>query len=192
MTVSRKKNDIPHWLNMALRGVVCWIGWRRSFYRMHNLVEGAIVAETCNVIAANLGDNQKLICEKLYKDIDSNFPIGQSKRADLAIVQKDGKNPKVTHVIEVKRDSSSELMTDIERLGVLKLLQPQIKTYLIVFAENERPKAFVTENGCAVKKKLEYKATQKKYSFKVRKVVKMSHAFSKKEHAHYACVLEVL
>ena len=46
---------------MAFRGVVCWIGWRRSFYRMHNLVEGAIVAETCNVIAANLGDNQKII-----------------------------------------------------------------------------------------------------------------------------------
>lgn len=87
----KKKNDVPHRLNLALRGTLCWIGWRRAFYRMHNLVEGAIVAETYNIIAANLGDDQRLICEKLYKEINPKFPIGKSPRADLAIVQKKGK-----------------------------------------------------------------------------------------------------
>ena len=192
MSVSKKKNKIPRWLNMALRGVVCWIGWSRSFYQKRNFVEGAIVAEICKIIDAKLRDNQKLISEMLYKDIDSNFPIGKSTRADLAILKSVDNDQKVTHVIEVKRNSSSEIMKDIVRLGELKILQPQLKTYLIVISENKRPKKFVTEYGTEVNKEFEIKKNQKKYSYKVRKVVKMSHYFSIKEKAHYACVLEVL
>ena len=188
----KKKNDIPHWLNLALRGTLCWIGWRRAFYRMHNLVEGAIVAETCNIIAANLGEGQQLICEKLYKEINPEFPIGKSPRADLAIVQKQKKKQIVTHVIEVKRYSSAKILDDVKRLGELKLLNPEIETYLLVFSENERPCDYVTENGCAIKKLFKHKVGKQEYEYKVRRVVKMSHAFTKKEHAHYACVLEVL
>ena len=188
----KKKNDIPHWLNLALRGTLCWIGWRRAFYRMYNLVEGAIVAETCNIIAANLGDDQRLICEKLYKEINPKFPIGKSPRADLAIVKKKKKDTIVTHVIEVKRYSSQKILDDVKRLGELKLLNPDIKTYLLVFSENERPSDYVTENGCAVRNVFEYKVGKSECEYKVRRVVKMRHAFTKKEHAHYACVLEVL
>lgn len=188
----KNKNDIPHWLNMALRGTLCWIGWRRAFYRMHDLVEGAIVAETCNIIAANLGDDQRLICEKLYKEINPKFPIGKSPRADLAIVQKKKKDTIVTHVIEVKRYSSKKILDDVKRLGELKLLNPDIKTYLLVFSENERPTDYVTENGCGFKKIFKCPIGKKVYKYKVKNVVKMSHTFTKKEHAHYACVLEIL
>lgn len=191
--MKKKKNDIPHWLNMAMRGVVCWIGWRRSFYRMHNLVEGAIVAEVCNLIAANLDDGKKLICEKLYYEINPKFPIGKTKRADLAILQTDKKENRVTHVIEVKRNSSlKKIWEDVERLGSLKKLNSEIKTYLLIVSEHERPQNYVTENGCAPKKVFKHKVGKQEYEYRVRKVVKMSHAFTKKEHAHYACILEIL
>lgn len=192
MKKKKDKNDIPNWLNMAMRGVVCWIGWRRSFYRMHNLVEGAIVAEVCNIIAANLGDGQQLICEKLYKEINPNFPIGKSPRADLAIVQKQKKSRVITHVIEVKRSSSAKILDDVERLGELKLLNPEIKTYLLIVSEQKRPCDYVTENGCAVRNVFKHKVKKNKYEYNVRRVVKMSHTFKKKNHAHYACILEIL
>lgn len=182
--MSKQVSEIPHWLRSALKGTLCWIGWRRCFYKMHNLVEGAIVAEVCNIIAANMHDNQRLICEKLYKEIDSEFSIGKSKRADLAITTDDT----ISHVLEVKRAVSTKLYDDIARLGILKSLEPTIKTYLIVFSEGKRPEDFVNENGVAVKKMKKYKG----YKYKVRAVYKVSHSFSKKEHAHYACVLEVL
>lgn len=185
MKKERSKNDIPRWLKTAMHGVVCWIGWQRAHHNYH-LVEAAIVSEMQNLIKANLGDGKELIREIMYKKINSDFPIGKATRADLAI-QKTEKNC-ITHVIEVKRSSSSKILEDVERLGSLKKLNPEIKAYLLIVSEHKRPQEYVTENGCKMKKKFK----QKEYEYEVRRVVKMSHAFTKKEHAHYACVLEVV
>src|SRR5450759_1842594 len=46
--------DVPDWARQALQGVTYWMGHRRCFYRNHPLTEGALVAEICNLVHANL------------------------------------------------------------------------------------------------------------------------------------------
>ncbi len=50
----------PSWVERALQGVAYWMGHRRCLYRDYPLSEGALVAEVCNLIYANLPDTDFL------------------------------------------------------------------------------------------------------------------------------------
>ena len=62
-------NKYPSWIERALQGITYWIGHRRCFYRSYPLSEGALVAEVCNLIHANLPDALSLMCEVQYSKI---------------------------------------------------------------------------------------------------------------------------
>ena len=59
----------PYWVQRALQGVTYWIGHRRCLYRNYRLSEGALVAEVCNLIHANLSDQKLLMCEVQYSKL---------------------------------------------------------------------------------------------------------------------------
>lgn len=52
----------PVWVDRALQGVTYWMGHRRCLYRDYPLSEGALVAEVCNLIYANLPEALQLLC----------------------------------------------------------------------------------------------------------------------------------
>jgi hypothetical protein len=113
----KDKSDLcPRWAEIALQGLAFWIGHRHSLYRDHPLSEGALVAETCNLIQANLGDGQNLICEVQYNRLISSRKLrkslGEKTRTDLVVVNeltcKKARNQRdlaknVFAVIELKR-----------------------------------------------------------------------------------------
>jgi hypothetical protein len=58
------------WLEHALQGLAFWIGHRHSFFNSYHLTEGALVAEACNLIQANLPKHQlTLLPECMYKNL---------------------------------------------------------------------------------------------------------------------------
>lgn len=91
-----KPKGLPVWAMQALQGVTYWIGHRRCLYRHYPLAEGALVAEICNLIHANLPDSLTLTCEVQYSKLLPNAPkpekggkekqiLMQRARADLVI-----------------------------------------------------------------------------------------------------------
>ncbi|MBF0239895.1 MAG: hypothetical protein HQM12_19520 [SAR324 cluster bacterium] len=76
---------IPSWANSALQGIVYWVGYRDSYYRHHLLSESAIVSELCNLINANMDQENRLYCEVMYQDLNCTENELKQKRADLVI-----------------------------------------------------------------------------------------------------------
>jgi hypothetical protein len=106
----------PVWSEKALQGLAFWMGHRHSMYRHYPLGEAALVAETCNLIFANLEPGETLLCECQYSKLmpQGTWPdtLGARSRADLVVVrgltpgQADQQQSLVGHmfaVIEVKR-----------------------------------------------------------------------------------------
>src|SRR5260370_14583075 len=102
----------PVWVKRALQGVTYWMGHRRCLYRDYPLSEGALVAEVCNLIYANLPQDLQLLCEVQYSSFvkcDRMPQILQGRiRADLVVAEKpspSGGDPVPKFIIEVKRAS---------------------------------------------------------------------------------------
>src|SRR5437868_3195553 len=113
------KDKWPDWAERALQGVTHWIGHRRCLYREYPLSEGALVAEICNLIHANLPNDLFLLCEVMY----SRFLTGtahpneltQRARADLVVAdgpELDDEATSAKYVIEVKRASAPKAQID--------------------------------------------------------------------------------
>jgi hypothetical protein len=200
---STKLLSLPDWVKPALQGVVFWIGHRRSFYRHHPLTEGALVAEICNLISAHLSDNDRLTCEVQYskllpeipkpKNINESELITEKARADLVVsegsLDSDSKQPKF--FIEVKRYSAgkSEIEMDLRRLAEVRRRYSDARAFLFVISEAKRPDHFVNEKGNS--RKGERVIPNSTDHYQVRNTWKAAHAFSNRERAQYACVLEV-
>ena len=198
-------SGIAKWLDLSLQGLVFWIGHRRSLFSDYPLPEGALVAEACNLIQANLPSNLVLLPELLYRNLVPNAKRSSVKyqddrsRADLVICseddglgRKEGNISKhVEYVIEVKRASApkKDINNDLYRLHkFLKSFPKDTKprALLLVVSESGAPKCFVT-NGKAKRGQKNIPDCDGHCS--VRRVVKAS--FSSKSKAHYACVIEV-
>jgi hypothetical protein len=195
----------PTWAEKALQGLAFWIGHRHSLYPNYPLGESALVAETCNLIFANLGRHETLLCERQYAGElmpRRAWPAAQGPRAraDLAIVKglsyeaangQKSLQGYVSAVIEVKRASApkGQIDQDLKRLAILKLSNPVVRALLFVVAEAHRPKRFVAPEGKAILGKNEIPETDAHY--RVRRACKAAAAFSGKESAHYACIVEV-
>lgn len=187
-----RTKPFPTWAEKALQGVTFWMGHRHSLYRDYPLSEGAIIAELCNIIFANLGHDYSLACEVKYSEISkmgSNCPYKPGARVDLFVSEK--ANKKRSYAIEVKRwkGSISQLNDDIKRLAYCKENSKLIRTFLFVISESSRPKPLVNEAGASITIRRDIEGTNCYY--KVRRTCKAAHAFSKHEKAQYACLLEI-
>lgn len=198
--MSERKLPAPNWCNRALQGLVYWIGHRRAMFDGHHLTEGALVAETCNLIYTSLHDDEDLLCEVQYsKLLPERLPdcFGKKSMADLVIVgASNGDQAKesldyASAVIEVKRASvwSKDIDKDIRRLAALKAEKPNVRAFLFLVSEAKLPDRFVSNNGTAKLGKHRIEGINSHYC--VRRVCKAAHSFRKKEFAHYACVIEV-
>jgi hypothetical protein len=111
----------PFWLGRALQGITYWMGHRRCLYRHYPLSEGALVAEVCNLIHANLPDKFSLMCEVQYSKLlqrdEKPTELTVRARADLVVAEearnsKDQLIPKF--IIEVKRASAQTAQIDAD------------------------------------------------------------------------------
>lgn len=118
------------WLEHALQGLAFWIGHRHSLFKDYPLSEGALVAEACNLIQANLPHDLVLMPECMYKNLVAPGSkvrgVGPLARADLVLCAVAAKTvgregnlaPYTKFVIEVKRgDAIKQLINeDLYRL----------------------------------------------------------------------------
>jgi hypothetical protein len=162
------------------------------------LAEGALVAEICNLIHANLPDTLTLLCEvqysKLLRQGKKPAELKDRSRADLVIANKDSSTPErpvAKFIIEIKRAAapSGQINADLKRLAVVRNLRPNTRTFLFVISEAQRPSRFVNEEGSSIlgRKKI----PNSNGHYRVRRTWKAAHAFEKRERAQYACLIEV-
>ena len=150
----RKLEEIPNWMRNALQGLTFWIGHRRCLYSEYPLLEGALVAETCNLIHANLKKEFELKCEVLYKNLVSE--ILNNERADMVIYKENDAGQKIPKfVIEVKRFSRRQdlINNDIKRLSRTLSGDSNIRAFLFVVSEAQRPTRFVNDEGVSIGEK---------------------------------------
>lgn len=194
-----KQKKYPAWLDRALQGITYWVGHRQSLYRGYHLSEGALVAELCNLIYANLPKEFKLRCEVQYSDIVAPAPLpeklrGRQFRADLAIFDRSAgrdKEPTPRFVIEVKRAAApqQQIDDDLDCLAEFHKQFPNIRPLLVVISESRRPKQFVTQNGHSIRKRKAIGDTG--YESSVILTRKAAHSYGKRDKVHYACVVDV-
>lgn len=191
------------WLEHALQGLAFWIGHRHSLFRHYPLPEGALVAEACNLIQANLPHDLVLIPECMYKNLVTDGSvvqgIGSLARADLVLCDiaakplgREGNVAAHTRfVIEVKRGNAStqSINEDLTRLyAYLQVAPTGIRCLLLIVSESLAPRRFV-KGGKSVLGAHPIPGTNG--HFRVRRSVKAAASFSGKESAHYVCLLEV-
>lgn len=185
------------WLEHALQGLAFWIGHRHSLFQGYPLAEGALVAEACNLLQANLPHGLLLLPECLYSNLvragAQVSGVGRLARADLVLcrdaakpIGRDGNISEHTRfVVEVKRgDAPARLIDeDLRRLhAFLHVATAGTRCFLIIVSESRAPGRFVEDGrsrrgvnaiACA------------------RRTVKAAASFSGKESAHYVCLLEI-
>lgn len=191
------------WLEHALQGLAFWIGHRHSLYKDYPLAEGALVAEACNLIQANLPHELVLMPECMYKNLvavgSKTHSFGRMTRADLVLCTADGKcigregnlSAYTKFVIEVKRGNASKqsIDEDLQRLhSYLLVATPGTRCFLLVVSESFAPKRFV-KGGKSILGPQPIPTCSG--HLRVRRTVKAAASFSGKESAHYVCLVEV-
>lgn len=191
------------WLEHALQGLAFWIGHRHSLFRDYPLAEGALVAEACNLIQANLPHTLVLFPECLYKNLTRDqrpvTGIGAKARADLVLCDvaarplgREGHIAAHTKfVIEVKRGNASTqaVNDDLKRLhSFLENSTAGTRCFLLVVSESRAPTRFVKEG---VSRLGSHEIPGTNGQFRVRRSVKAAASFSGKTSAHYVCLIEV-
>ncbi len=78
----------------------------------------------------------------------------------------------------------------LSRLAVARRLRPGIRAFLFVISEANRPKRFVHQEGRSLSGKHPIPNSDGCY-YRVRRTWKAAHAFKKRDHAQYACLIEV-
>ena len=191
------------WLEKALQGLAFWMGHRHSLFSGYPLTEGALVAEACNLIQANLPHELILLPECMYQHLAPQGTqienVTRQSRADLVLcdiaaesIGREGNvSEHVRFVIEVKRGSApnSEINSDLLRLhNYLFAIQNGARAFLFVVSESSAPGRFV-KNG---KSWLGSHAIPNcSGNFRVRRTVKAAASFSGKSKAQYVCLVEV-
>lgn len=191
------------WLEHALQGLAFWIGHRHSLFRDYPLSEGALVAEACNLIQANLPADLVLMPECLYRNLVGQGAavagVGALARADLVLCAAEAKvvgregnlSAHTKFVIEVKRGNAStqSVNEDLRRLhGYLQVATKGTRCFLFVVSESLAPRRFVKEGKSILG---DQRIPGSTGHFRVRRSVKAASSFSGKETAHYVCLLEV-
>jgi hypothetical protein len=191
------------WLEHTLQGLAFWIGHRHSLFKDYPLSEGALVAEACNLIQANLPHDLVLMPECMYRNLvvagKAVQGVGPQARADLVLcdlaAKAIGRGGNVAahtrFVIEVKRGDASaqSINDDLLRLhSFLQFARVGTRCFLFVVSESLAPKRFV-KNGKSILGT--HPVPRCTGHFRIRRSVKAAASFSGKESAHYVCLLEV-
>lgn len=200
-----KRKKCPAWSEKALQGLAFWIGHRQALYGRHKLLEGAIVAETCNLIYANLQhDKEELLCEQQYSYLvpSGTWPtrFGPKSRADLVVIARTDEAPETKAgglksyaqvVIEIKRALAPlrKINDDLKRLAAFKAANSEKRAFLFLVSEAELPNQFVNNKGRAITGEHIIPKTNSYYV--VRRVCKAASSFERICSSHYACVIEV-
>jgi hypothetical protein len=148
-------------------------------------VEGAIVAESQNLIYSRLEKGQKLYCEYSYNNL---INIKSENRADLVITEKD----KPSVIIEVKRIEAgmSLIYRDFEKLLVLKSGDKNLKCFVLLVCQQKIPQKFVRSDGNSYKGKINVRSID----VKVLRTCKSTNSFKKEaiSKANYVSLIEVI
>jgi len=188
----------PAWVASALQGITHWIGHRRCLYRHYPLSEGALVAEVCNLIHANLSDEYLLKCEVQYSTLiprdEAPAELTDRARADLVVFErmKNATNDSIARfIIEIKRASApkAQIEADLRRLSAVRYLCRDIRTFCFIISEAQRPPRFVDKKGMSIRGKMKISGSDG--YFRVRRTWKAAHAYTKRDKAQYACLIEV-
>ena len=193
----------PRFLERSLQGLAYWIGHRKSMFWSWPLSEGALVAEACTLIQANLPDAQMLRPECQYEHLvyyPSRFAgVNKRARADLSILSKSAASTKrservaqhVEYVIEIKRAAApkSEIDKDLQRLySLLVASRQRVRAFLIVVSESKAPTRFVKGGRSKLG---QHPIPGRPGFFHVRRTVKAAASFSNVKSAHFVCLVEV-
>jgi hypothetical protein len=147
------------WVDRALQDVTYWMGHRRCLYRDYPLSEGALVAEACNLIYANLPEALQLLCEVQYSAFVESNEIPEILRgrirADLVVAERSERKeaePIPKFIIEVKRAAAPtrQIHADLSRLAAVCRLCPDIRAFMFLISETERLKRFVTDDDHSI------------------------------------------
>lgn len=191
------------WLEHSLQGLAFWIGHRHPMYMGYPLSEGALVAEACNLIQANLPHDLTLMPECMYKNLvavgSTVAGVGAQARTDLVLcdiaakkIGREGNVSKYTKfVIEVKRGNSSmqSINEDLFRLyAYLQVATKVTRCLLFIVSESSAPRRFVKYGKSVLGSQPIPGITG---NFRVRRTVKAAASFSGNESDHYVCLLEV-
>jgi hypothetical protein len=186
-----------------MQGLAFWIGHRRSLFRGYPLSEGALVAETCNLIQANKPDDLILMPERMYKNLVPAGvrveKMGALARADLVLCKNakeaigwEGNISEHTKfVIEVKRGNASKRSIDKDLLRLHSFLNAKAqdaRCFLLIASEGMVSRRFIYE-GIAIRGQHQIPNCNGHYC--VRRVVKAAASLKKRSAAHYVCLLEV-
>jgi len=149
---ANKKYSTPEWLARAMQGVTYWVGHRRSLYHHYPLGESALIAEFCNLLFANIGKSERLVCEVPHSSILKIKPkmvVTDRTRADLVIFGGHLPESPPSHVFEIKRASApaAQIKKDLLRLLEVKRQLPEVSAFLVVISEANRLDAYVDEDG---------------------------------------------
>lgn len=191
------------WMEHALQGLAFWIGHRHSLFKGYPLSEGALVAEACNLIQANLPHDLVLLPECMYRNLVAEGSavqgIGSQARADLvlcdaaakAIGREGNLSAHTKFVIEVKRGNASKqsINEDLTRLhAYLQVATVGTRCFLFIVSESFAPRRFVKDGKSILGA---HPIPGSAGHYRVRRSVKAAASFSGKESAHYVCLLEV-
>ena len=196
--MKQKLEPWPDWIERALQGVAYWIGHRQSLYADYPLSESAIVTEICNLIHANIPDDHRLRCEVQYSEFlkGRGDPTILTERARIDLIVAERRRVKRKFVLrpdfafEVKRANAprAQVDADLRRLAAVKVARAATRAFLIVVSEASRPKRFVSERGKSIPGP---HAIAGGGHYRVRRTLKAARAFSGKNSAHYASLIEV-
>lgn len=188
----------PVWIDRALQGITYWIGHRRCLYRDYPLSEGALVAEVCNLIYANLPEALQLLCEVQYSAFVESNPMPEMLRGrirvDLVVAERSERKeaePIPKFIIEVKRAAAPtrQINADLSRLAAVCGLCRNVRAFMFLISEAERPRRFVTDDGHSILGAHHIPDCDGHY--RVRRTWKAAHAFTRRDRAQYACLIEV-
>jgi hypothetical protein len=166
--------------------------------------EGALAAELGNLIHAHLRDKDKFSLryeqpyQKLLPDGVEVKDVTDQARSDMSIWEyytpKGAKRRRRTprYVIELKRASASNarIDRDLRRLAAIAENSENVRAFLCIASEENRPKRFTKENGIALKEESDIQGTQSVYV--VTNVQKAAFLFNDRDRAHYVCLIEVI
>lgn len=193
----------PRWLENAIQGLAFWIGHRRAMFPHYPLSEGALVAELCNLIQVNLGDDHCLFPEIAYSRITTGAgtPEGIPTKARADLVLFNGSRSDIEErsdlvtpasaVIEVKRASAgpSLINDDLRRLAQARQANMGMRGFLVVASEAKQPARFVAR-GISKRGKAPIPGLSSWY-YRVRRTTKAASSYKALQGQHYICMIEV-
>jgi len=193
----------PEWLTSPMQALAFWVAYQHNVYRHHDLPEGAIVAEFTRLLDSEFGRELRVVREPLYRDLLA--PVGENwhdaSRCDLAVMgQGSGGRPgAVEAAVEVKRANvaDSVIEGDLLALHQLKVADPSIRAFLLLVAQANLPRRWVSHLGTANPDGVSFTLVESggkehEVRVRVRRVAKAAHSFRSIHTATYCCLLEVL